>query len=559
MDKGFQGDQAGRPPFELLRAIALEAIDTCSAGRAVTRSVTASPGRLVLAGQPMRTMGAGRILVLACGKVAAPMFEAFVARLRAAEVRRPVRALIVTPEGVPPSSAVAAVGHKVKVQATWMTGEHPIPARGSFRAGQAALRFMAQARGGDDVVALISGGGSSLMAAPLKPFLNAAEKSHVHQILVVSGAPISAINAARRHLSALKGGRLAVAARRARSLTTLVVCDVDPDRYDEVASGPSVPDRTTLDDLIQVAGRYGLAPTLPPRVLEALRTGRMPETPKPRDPVFRRARAQMLLSNGDLRNAAVRAGLMRGLAAEAMPTEITGTVEAAVEMVARAIEGAPAGIRLLVLGGEVRTAPAAGGIGGRAQEMALRLAMRMRNLAMRGWAFLAIGSDGRDGNSEAAGAFVDATTLERARTMGADPDKSLQRSDTFRLFHRLGDTLMTGPTGTNVRDVYLLLTGLPRPLEIAPPPPALEPPASRPAVPGARPRPRPAGSSKPESSKPRPSRRRPRPRKPKRKPKQTPKRAHKRPARRPRGHSARRPAKRAPRKVGRRKDRRRRR
>jgi glycerate 2-kinase len=321
---------------------------------------------------------------------------------------------------------------------------------------------MATTRPGSDVVALVSGGGSALMAAPLPPFVTAAEKSALHRTLVVSGAPISAINMVRKHLSAVKGGRLAVAARRARSLTTLLVSDVDAGQDDDVASGPTVADRSSLDDFVAVVDRYGLAPSLPVRVLEALRVGRLPETPKKHYPALRRAAAVVLLRNADLRQAAVRAGLTRGLAAEAMPTEVTGTADTAVETVARAIEGAPTGLRLLVLGGEVRTAPAAPGTGGRAQEFALRLAMRMRNLSVRGWAFLAAGSDGQDGSSPAAGAYVDASTLDRARAMRLDPDKALARGETWRFFHRLGDTFVTGPTSTNVRDLYMLLTGLPR-------------------------------------------------------------------------------------------------
>jgi hydroxypyruvate reductase len=322
---------------------------------------------------------------------------------------------------------------------------------------------MGGARRGDDVVALVSGGGSSLLAAPLTPFMNAAEKARLHRLLITSGAPIGAINAVRRHLSAVKGGRLALQAGRARSITSMILSDVDPDRYDEVASGPTVPDRSTLDDMVAVIDRYGLAPALPDRVLEALRAGRLPETPKPREAAFRRARALMLMSNADLRQTAVRAGLTRGLAAEAMPTEITTPVEEAVELVARAIEGAPTGLRLLVLGGEARTAPAAPGAGGRAQEFALRLALRMRNLSMRGWAFLAAGSDGIDGWSPAAGAFVDAGTLRRAGAIGLDAERALARAESWRFFRRLGDDLVTGPTATNVRDLYLLLTGLPRP------------------------------------------------------------------------------------------------
>ena len=219
------------------------------------------------------------------------------------------------------------------------------------------------------------------MAAPLEPFMTPADKTLLHRMLLVSGAPIGTINAVRKHLSAIKGGRLAVAARRARSRTTLVLCDVDPERHDEVASGPSLPDRTTLDDVIMAIDRYGLAPALPFPVLDGLRDGRIPETPMPRDAIVRRSGSAIVLSNRDLRNAAVRAGLSRGLSAEAVPIDLTGPVEEAMERMARAIETAPQGTRLLVLGGEVTTVPSGGGEGGRAQELALRLAIRMARIA----------------------------------------------------------------------------------------------------------------------------------------------------------------------------------
>jgi glycerate 2-kinase len=490
METGLRGETGGRTPREILWSIAEEAIRSCDAARAVTRAVGAEPGRITLGGRPVRTTPPGRLIVLALGKAAEPMYEAFRARLVAAGSKRPVRALVVHPAGsakpAPAKEAAprAAVSHE---QVTAFAAEHPVPGKGSLRAGAAALRLLASARSGDDVVALVSGGGSALLEAPLVPFVTPKELERLHQVLVVSGAPIGAINTLRKHLSALKGGRLAALARQARSLSTLIVCDVDLERYEEVASGPTVPDRTTLDDMVETVGRYGLAPALPERVLEGLRGGRLPETPKPKDPIFKRAKSILLLSNLDLRNAAVRGGLARGLSAEAMPTEITGPVEETVEMVARAIEGAPTGLRLLVLGGETRTIAPAGGQGGRAQDLALRLALRMRNLSVRGWAFIAAGSDGQDGSSPAAGAFVDSSTLERARALDLDPEKMLARGDSYKLFHRLGDALVTGPTTTNVRDVYLLLTGLPRRDRPAAPPPAVGTRAPSVVVPGWRP------------------------------------------------------------------------
>jgi glycerate 2-kinase len=482
MDAGLRGETGGRTPRDLLFSIAEEAIRACDAARAVTRAVGVEPGRIVAGGRPIRTVPPGRLLVLALGKAAEPMYEAFRARLAASGSKRPVRALVVHPAGGEkrPVENPGAVRPAVRQeQVTSIAAEHPVPGKGSFNAGAAALRLCASARSGDDVVALVSGGGSALLEAPLVPFVTPKEMVRLNEVLIVSGAPIGAINTVRKHLSAVKGGRLAFLAKRARSLSTLLVCDVDVERFEEVASGPTVPDRTALDDLVETISRYGLAPVLPERVLEGLRTGRLPETPKPKDPVFKRAKSILLLSNLDLRNAAVRGGLARGLSAEAMPTEITGPVEEAVEMVARAIEGAPTGLRLLVLGGEPRTTPPQGGQGGRAQDLALRLALRMRNLSVRGWAFIATGSDGRDGSSPAAGGFVDSSTLERARALGLDPEKMLARGDSYRLFHRLGDALVTGPTGTNVRDLYLLLTGLPR--RERPSPEAAAPAAPRPA------------------------------------------------------------------------------
>jgi glycerate-2-kinase len=491
MDKGLRRDGRAGLAGRILEAVARDAVAACAPAEAVRRGVAARPGRLALCGRTLSSEARGRILVVALGKAAAGMLDGFLARALEAGGRRIVQALAVAPHEPPsgprasgggparaggrkdrvaspraagrrppePPIVHAPPGARFRLKGT--RGDHPVPGRDSFAAGRLAHRLLARAGERDDVVFLVSGGGSSVMAAPLPPFVTPAEKSAVHAALLASGAPIGAMNAVRRHLSAIKGGRLALAARRAASQSTLVLCDVDPERYADVASGPSLPDRSTLDDFVRIVDRYALAPSLPARVLEALRAGRLPETPKPRDPAFRRSRAEMILANKDLRNAAVRAGLGRGLPAEAVFTEIVGDIAGAVETVARAIETAPPGTRLLVLGGEVLTRPAGPGVGGRAQEFALRLARRMAGLGSRPWAFLALGSDGIDGNSPAAGAFADQGTLDRARAAGIDPERALRESDSHRFFHRLGDDLVTGPTGTNVRDLYLLLTGPP--------------------------------------------------------------------------------------------------
>jgi len=433
--------------------------------------VHARPDSLGLCGRALSLKRRGRLLVVAFGKAAPAMLDGLLHRFKEAGGRRLLDALLVFPRGAestrkapapPPPLQTSLAELRLpasRCRIRLIAAEHPVPEKGSYVAGKTALRFASHAGAGDDVIFLASGGGSALMAAPLTPLMKETDKSNLHRVLLASGAPIAAINTVRKHLSAVKGGRLAGAARRAATQSTLVMCDVDPERYDEVASGPSLPDRTTIDDLIRTIDRYGIAPALPVRVLEAMHAGRIPETPKPKDRLFKRSRSEAILSNRDLRNAAVRGGLTRGLPAEAFPTDVTGPVEMTVEMVARAIETAPPGTRLLVLGGEVLTVPVVSAQGGRAQELALRLALRMARLGSRPWAFLALGSDGIDGNSPAAGAYVDQTTLERARLARLDPGRTLRDSTTYRFFKKLNDDFTTGPTGTNLRDLYLLLTG----------------------------------------------------------------------------------------------------
>jgi glycerate-2-kinase len=457
---------------QLLHAIAREALAACDPAAAVRRAVHVRPDHLGLCGRAIAMGKRGRLLLLAYGKAAPAMTAGFLQRFKEADGRRVLDGLVIHPRladaprkggaAVPPVLRAVLDGLRLpasRCRLKHIAAEHPIPLKNSFVAGKTALRFAARAGAGDEVIFLASGGGSALLAAPLPGLMKEADKTTLHRALLSTGAPITAINTVRKHLSAVKGGRLAQAARRAGSQFTLVMCDVDPERYEEVASGPSQPDRTTLDDMIRSIDRYGIAPALPVKALEALRLGKVPETLKPRDRVFRRSCAEAILSNRDLRNAAVRGGLTRGLPAEAIPTDVVGPVETTVEMVARAIETAPPGTRLLVLGGEVLTVPPVPGEGGRAQEFSLRLALRMAGLGSRPWAFLALGSDGMDGNSPAAGAYVDQTTLERARLARLDPARTLREATTYRFFKKLGDDFSTGPTGTNVRDLYLLLTG----------------------------------------------------------------------------------------------------
>ncbi len=437
-----------------LREIGAEALSACDPAGAVERAVWAGDGRIVVAGRSIGLRRGGRLLILGFGKAAAAMTRGLLGRVREAGCRRLVRCLVI-------GSGRGRRSARTPVSVESLRGEHPIPGRASYAAGRRAIRFLAGVTTRDDVIFLASGGGSSMMAAPLRPFVSPRDKATLHRALVVSGAPVEAINAVRRPFSAVKGGRLALAARRARTQTTLLVSDVDPDRIEDVASGPSLPDRGGIAAAVSAIDRYGLAPELPASLFRALRSGRLPKAPGPDHPAFRRAGWESILTNRDLRDAAVRAGRTRGLAVESSDVEVTDPVESAAVRLSEAIARAPAGDRLLVLGGEVTTRPSGKGIGGRAHELALRLALRAPARGSPDWAFLALCSDGRDGNAPSAGAYVDATTLRRASAGDIDLEGALGASDSHTPLARLGDDFLTGPTGTNVRDLYLLLTARP--------------------------------------------------------------------------------------------------
>ncbi|MEE9292932.1 MAG: DUF4147 domain-containing protein [Acidobacteriota bacterium] len=453
MVKRSQPLRPGVPATQALQEIARDALTACDASRAVERAVWAGAGRVVIGGRTISLRRKGNLLVLAFGKASGAMTRGLLNRIAEAGGSRAVRCLVIGSE-----RASRPKGRPRVLQET-IRGDHPVPGRASFAAGRKALQFVSSLRPNDDLIFLASGGGSSMMASPLTPFLSSREKTSLHRALIVSGAPIGAINAIRRTFSAVKGGRLAGVARRARTQTTLVVCDVDPERFGEVASGPSLPDHGGREAAVLAIDRYGLAPLMPAAILNVLQTDRLPAAPGPGHPAFRRAAWESILSNRELREAAIRAGRSRGLDVESPVEGLTGPTDDAAGRLAEAIEKAPPHGRLLVLGGEVLTQPLGDGVGGRASELALCLAIRMSDRKSGPWAFLAFGSDGLDGNSPAAGAYADATTLHRSVAARLDVERALAGSDTHRFFRRIGDDFVTGPTGTNVRDLYLLLTG----------------------------------------------------------------------------------------------------
>jgi glycerate 2-kinase len=336
-------------------------------------------------------------------------------------------------------------------------GGHPVPTEESFRAGRAILDRLAQCDGRALVFFLLSGGGSALVEQPLDSRVSPADFQRLHQVLVTCGAPIQEINAIRKHLSATKGGRLAAAAPRAMKLT-LGVSDVPEGQETALASGPSLPDPTTCADAERAARQYQLLDKLPPSIRARLDRCELVETPKAGDAAFARAHFGLLLGLDDLFHNAHRTAEAEGFvsmcdnAPDGWPLD-----RAADHLLAQlaAMQAQNPGRPVAVISdGEVSSPVTGGGKGGRNSAFVLAC---VRKIAGKGIVVLSAGTDGVDGNSPAAGAVTDGETLARARAAGLDPEEFGRRSDAYTFFEKLGDAIVTGPTGNNLRDLRILL------------------------------------------------------------------------------------------------------
>lgn len=340
---------------------------------------------------------------------------------------------------------------------------HPVPDGGSLEAGR-RIRGLAQSLGEDDLLlALISGGGSALMEQPLDPSITLADLARLNNLLLKSGATIHEINAVRKHVSAVKGGRLAEAAYPAR-VVSLIVSDVPGDRLDTVASGPTVPDPTTYRDALAVLDRYGLEKEAPPSILRVLKAGargELPETPKPGSPVFERVTNRLVAASIDaLRKLEERARSL-GFRTMLLTTRLEGeSREVGVALATIALEVLDRGIpveppAVILAGGETYVTVRGDGIGGRNMELALSFAIKVRG--EHGVAVAAIDTDGIDGITDAAGAVADPHTVEEAAKLGLDPTDYLDRNDSYRFFERVGGLIKTGPTHTNLKSMYIVV------------------------------------------------------------------------------------------------------
>lgn len=381
----------------------------------------------------------GPVRLAALGKAAGPMLLAALEVL-GDRARQP---LCVLPEGAPAPQGVEVV-----------RGAHPRPSAGSLAAGRALLRWCGEGRGLPALV-LLSGGGSALAAAPAAG-LAFEDKAEAVALLMRAGRPIGELNAVRKHLSALKGGRLGLALDGAPA-AVLVLSDVPGDDLSTIASGPFCPDPTGWDEVRRVVAASGVAAALPAAVRRLLEAGDAPETPKPGDPRLAGVRHRILAGPVALARAAAEAAAALGLAAEADPAPLHGDVaEVAARLAAWARAHAGRGPRLLALGGEPTVVVPPGAArpdGGRAQALALLAARALAGLPA---AALAAGSDGRDGPTERAGAVVDGGTWTRAAAQGLDLEAALAAAASGPACDAVGATLPRFETGTHVGDLVLV-------------------------------------------------------------------------------------------------------
>ena len=390
----------------------------------------------------------GRIFVVGGGKASALMAQAIEERFG---------------NGIAGGAVVVKYGHGVPLKHIQVIeAAHPVPDRAGLGGAEAVLDMACRAAAGDLLLCLISGGASALLPLPASG-ITLADKQKTTSLLLAAGSTIHEINAIRKHLSRIKGGGLALAAAPARVLS-LILSDVVGDDLDVIGSGLTVPDRTTFADGLRILDKYALRDAVPPPVRERFvqgAAGRIPDTPKPGAPDFANVVNQIIGSNFLALEAAAAKAEELGYRPLILSSMLEGDARQAalfLSRIAREVRrsGNPVAPPACILcGGETTVNVQGGGLGGRCTEMALAAALDLNGL--EGTLMLCAGTDGTDGPTDAAGAFVDGATVERAAGLEMRPAPYLADNDAYRFFHRLEDLLVTGPTRTNVMDLQIVL------------------------------------------------------------------------------------------------------
>ena len=435
-------DQQGK--YDSMREAAREmfrkALSEASISKGFARHVNCERGVLRVCEDLYDLQAYSRVLVISLGKAGHTMVEALAAQVGGSL------------EGIVASS----VQPELQVRGfQYFRGGHPTPNEESMRAARAILTALQNQTALSLVIFLLSGGGSSIVERPIDDDISLEDLIGTYRVLVHSGAPIAEINTIRKHLSAVKGGRLAQAAYPAHQVS-LLVSDVPDSTPDALASGPTMPDSTSVDDCYRIAEKYDLLKQFPSSTRELLERHALEETPKSDDPAFVRARWWPVLSNRSAIEAASEAAERAGFVVHVDNSCDDWDYERAADYLLGRVrelrkQFSPV---CLISGGEVTVKVTNGGVGGRNQQFALACAEKIsgENITV-----LSAGTDGVDGNSPAAGALVDGSTVERAKARGFDVGAALAQFDAFPLFKALGDAVETGPTGNNLRDLRILL------------------------------------------------------------------------------------------------------
>jgi glycerate 2-kinase len=425
---------------ELARAIFLRTLRQCTVQSAFGRHVRYESGALRVCEDLYSLADYQSVSVISIGKAAHTMAEAV-----AGQLGRGIGGIIAAP--VDPKTQL----HGFR----YYKGGHPLPNDDSLRAARDMLHLAERQNEDSFLIYLISGGGSAVVESPISEDIGLDDLRATYRALVDCGAGIAEINVIRKHLSAVKGGRLAQAAAPAQQVSILI-SDVPDNALDALASGPTMPDSSTLEDCYAIASRYELTRRFPQSVAALFEERALEETPKPNDAAFARARWWPVLSNGSALEIATEQARQAGFhVAVDNSCDDWDYARAADYLLGRLRELRREGPQVCLLsGGEVTVKLENGGKGGRNQQFALYCASR---IAKENIVVLSAGTDGIDGTSEAAGAVVDGSTQARAQAAGRSVEDALARFDAYPLLNALGDAIMTGPTGNNVRDLRFLM------------------------------------------------------------------------------------------------------
>ncbi len=425
---------------EKARAIFQKALAQASIANAFARHVHCERGILRVCEDLYDLHSYSQVRVISLGKAGHTMVEAL-----SEDVGASLEGIVAT--SVEPPAQVRGF--------RYFRGGHPTPNAESIQAANAMLRALESLPASAFVIFLLSGGGSSIVEKPMDDEVSLDDLIATYRVLVHSGAPIAEINAVRKHLSAVKGGRLAKAAFPAQQVS-LLVSDVPDNTPDALASGPTLPDSTTVEDCHRIAEKYELLKQFPASTRELLERHALEETPKSDDPAFQRARWWPILSNqtaiDEASSAAEQAGFFVGVDNSCDDWDYQKAADYLLQQL-RALRKQFSPV-CLISGGEVTVKVTNGGTGGRNQQFALACAEK---IAGENVTVLSAGTDGIDGNSPAAGAVVDGSSVERARARGLDVRAALERFDTYPVLSAIGDAIETGPTGNNLRDLRILL------------------------------------------------------------------------------------------------------